>query len=305
MPDRAKPIANQASIVDQVQLAYFRAVARSQNVTRAAHELGITQPALSRSLDRLGAELGVPLFERAGRGIRLSRYGEAFLPHAERALRELEDGRRRLDDLGGETRGTVALGFLHTLGITLVPRLVHAFRAEHPDVGFALAEGAGGVLLRRLVAGEFDLCFSSGPPDDPRIGWTALGEEELILIVAREHRLAARRRVRLHEVADEPFVTYSTSTAMRAHGEDLCRRAGFTPRSAFDGDETPTVAGFVAAGLGVAIVPAVPAIGNAVARLRITEPPARRTIGVLWLADRYLSDAARAFRDLAIARASR
>jgi len=291
--------------VDEQQLRYFRAVARRQNVTRAAHELGLTQPALSRALDRLSRELGVPLFERHGRGIRLTRFGEAFLPHAEQALRELEDGRRRLSDLGGGVaHGTIALGFLHTLGTELVPALVRDFRARHAEVGFELSEAGATVLLQRLAAGELDLCLSSGPPDPARYGWAPLGQEELVLIVPRTHPLAKRRSVPLRAVADEPFVTYGPNTAMRALDEELCRRAGFAPRVAFEGDETGTVAGFVAAGLGVAIVPAVARTGPALARLRITEPPARRTIGVLWAIGRYQSAAVRAFRDFAAARAS-
>jgi DNA-binding transcriptional LysR family regulator len=290
--------------VDQQQLAYFRAVARAQNVTRAAHDLGITQPALSRALDRLSRDLGAPLLERHGRGIRLSRYGEAFLPHAERALREIEDGRRRLEDLGGAIGGPIALGFLHTLGTEMVPALVRDFRARYPDVEFALAEGAAAVLVRRLLDGELDLCLSSGPPDDARIAWTPLGADELILITPRDHRLAKRRSVALREVATEPFVGYTANTAMRALGEDLCRQAGFTPHVVFEGDETGTVTGFVAAGLGVAIVPALHRT-TTIARLRITVPEARRTIGILQLADRYQSAAVRAFAALAAERAGR
>jgi DNA-binding transcriptional LysR family regulator len=288
--------------MDLGQLAALREVGRGGNVTRAAQALGVTQPALSRTLERLARELGVPLLERHGRGIRLTRFGEAFLPHAERALREVEDGRRRLDDLGGTIGGPIALGFLHTLGTELVPALVRDFRAQHPEVAFQLAEGAAAVLVRRLLEGELDLCLSSGPPDDPRIAWTPLGEDELILITPRDHRLAKRRSVALHEVAAEPFVGYTANTAMRALGEELCRQAGFTPHVVFEGDETGTVTGFVAAGLGVAIVPALHRT-TTIARLRITVPAARRTIGVLQVADRYHSATVRAFAALAAARA--
>jgi DNA-binding transcriptional LysR family regulator len=283
--------------LDWEQLGYFRTVGRTQNVTRAAEQLGMTQPALSRSLGRLERELGVPLFERVGRNVRITRYGEAFLPYVERGLRELEEGRRQLADLSGVEHGIIAFGFLFTLGVEVVPELVRGFKEEHPSVRFDLSQSTGAALERQLVAGEVDLCLTSGPVTNPRVAWKRLGDEELILIVPRGHRLAKRRSVRLREVASEPFVSYKPNTAMRDLGDDLCRKAGFVPTIAFEGEESGTVAGFVAAGLGVAIVPTATPHASGSVRLHITEPLARRSIGAIWMKDRYLPASTRAFRD--------
>jgi DNA-binding transcriptional LysR family regulator len=282
------------------QLGYFRAVGRTQNVTRAAEQLGMTQPALSRSLGRLERELAVPLFERAGRNVRMTRYGEAFLPYVERALRELEEGRRELADLSGVEHGIIAFGFLFTLGVEVVPELVRDFKAQQPNVRFDLSQSPAAALERALVAGDLDLCLTSGPVTNPRLAWKRLGDEELILIVPKGHRLAKRRSVRLHEASSDPFVSYKPNTAMRELGDELCRKAGFVPAITFEGEESGTIAGFVAAGLGVAIVPTATPHTSGTARLHITEPVAGRSIGVIWMKDRYLPASARAFRDYII-----
>jgi LysR family transcriptional activator of glutamate synthase operon len=121
----------------------------------------------------------------------------------------------------------------------------------------------------------------------------------MLLIVARDHRLAQRRAVRLRELAAERFVSFKPGHALRELTDELCRAAGFVPSIGFEGDESSSVRGFVAAGFGVGIVP-VGGSTAGLASLRITEPRARRTIGIAWGADRYLSSAERAFREFVI-----
>src|SRR5689334_17906871 len=121
-------------VMEWQQLVYFREVARQEHFTLAAGELSISQPALSRSIARLESELGVPLFEREGRSVRLNRYGRSFLAHVERALDEMAVGERELADMSGPARGTVAIGFIHIMGTQLLPVLLRRFRADHPAV---------------------------------------------------------------------------------------------------------------------------------------------------------------------------
>jgi DNA-binding transcriptional LysR family regulator len=283
------------------QLEYFRTVGQLQNVTRAAERLRMTQPALSRSIARLERELGVSLFEHAGRNVRLTRFGEAFLPQVDRALRALDDGRRALADLSGITQRTIALGFIHTLGSEIVPRFVRGFKARCPDVRFDFHQNAGTVVLGWLATGELDLVLTSGPPDNPNLAWTPLANEEMLLIVPRGHRLAARRAVVLREASEETFIAYKPRLATRELSDELCRRAGFTPQITFEGEEGGTIGGFVAAELGVAIVPASIPHTRGTVRLHITEPLACRSIGIAWAMERYLPAAARAFRDFVVA----
>jgi DNA-binding transcriptional LysR family regulator len=280
-------------------LECFRVAGRLQHVTRAAEQLGTSQPALSRSLARLQSDLGVQLFRRVGRSIRLTKPGEQFLAHVERGLAEIDNGRRALSDVKAADRGTVSLGFLRTLGARYIPELVRRFTLVHPTVSFAFVQNNSTTIEAQLERGELDLVFVAVPPGNADFGWTRVGDQQFVLIVPRSHRLARRRQVRLRDVANERFVSFKQGHAIRRMTDDLCRAAGFLPAISFEADDSSSVPGFVAAGFGVGIVPPE-ACGYAdVASLRIVEPVARRPIGIAWMKGRYLSASAQLFRDFA------
>ena len=282
-------------------LYYFRVAGRMQHVTRAAEQLGLSQPALSRALARLEADIGVPLFQRVGRSVRLTRYGEAFLSRVERAFREVDEGRIELADLAGLKRGTVAIGFLRTLGAKYVPQLVRKFSERHPGVQFAFTPNNSATLEEQLARGELDVIFATAPTRRSSLTYKRVADQELVVIVAESHPLAHRRRVALRELAAEPFLTFKHGHAFRDLTEELCAEAGFAPTISFEGDDSSSLPGFVAAGFGVAILPLDSSAVSGVVALKITEPTARRAIGIAWLEERYLSASARAFRDFVIA----
>ena len=286
--------------MDTRQLEYFRAIARLGHLSRAAVQLGMTQPALSRAVDRLEADLGVPLFERAGRSIRPTAYGTAFLVHAERALDALEAGRREVADMAGAERGTIALGFLRTLSARYVPELVRAFSREHAGVRFRFVQSNGAGLDRQLAAGDIHFALTAGPLGHDRFSWTRLTTQQLVLIVPPDHRLARERDVRLADVASETFISFPRGHAIRDLTDDLCKRTGFEPAVAFEGDESSSVRGFVAAGFGIALVPDTGVLDD-LPSLHVVDPPAEREIGLAWVPRRYLSLAERAFRDYLLA----
>jgi DNA-binding transcriptional LysR family regulator len=289
------------SLMEWHQIEYFRAVARQQHFTQAAEELAVSQPAVSRSIARLEHELGVPLFDREGRSVRLNRYGRAFLVHAERALNEIAEGRRELSDMVGPVRGTIAIGFIHVLGTHLLPVLLRRFRAEHPSVEFKLFQGSTAALLEQLTDAETDLCLMATHPERADLKFARLFEEEIFAVVPPDHHLAGRESIELSELADEPFVTFKEGWGLRQLDEELCRQAGFAPRITFEGDEVATVHGLVAAGLGVALIPRSPAPREARGVwLHVSQPRCERAIGVSWIEDHYLSAVATLFRDFII-----
>ncbi|GHH85722.1 transcriptional regulator [Streptomyces sulfonofaciens] len=261
------------------RLAQFVAVARHEHVTRAAQQLGMPQPTLSRALARLEGDLGVTLFARQGRRLRLTRAGVTFRGAAERALAEVE---RAAESVRVEA-GRISFGFLHTLGPETVPELLRAFRVDHPQVRFQLVQTYGEAMLERLRAGTLDLCVTSPLPDEPGLVARRLAEQRLRLVVPNGHRLAGRRRARLAEVAGEPFVTLEPGFGLRRITDALCAEAGFTPRVAFEGEEVETLRGLVAAGLGVALLPSPPVPRAGVTELDVVGQRAVREIGVAWL----------------------
>lgn len=294
-------MAGGRSKMDWRQLEYFRIAGRLQHVTRAAEQLGTSQPALSRTLARLEADLGVPLFDRIGRSIRLTRYGELFLRRVESALGQIDEGRMELADMARPDRGTIALGFLRSLGAKYVPQIVRRFAAAHPDVRFTFTPNNSAALDEQLARGDLDLAFTTPPIASPEIAWTRVADQELVLIVPENHRLARRRQVTLREVAGEPFVTFKRGHAFRRLTEGLCQEAGFVPSITFEGDDSSSIPGFVAAGFGVAIVSPESGLVNGVVGLRISVPSARRAIGIAWAKERYLPAGARTFRDFTTA----
>lgn len=286
------------------QLRYFQTVARLEHMTRAAKELYVAQPSLSRAIARLEDEIGVPLFERQGRHIRLTPLGCVFLQHVERAFSELEEGLHAVTDLAGVEKGLVRLAMLYTVGAQLVPDLLSAFRQEHPSIQFHLVQNAAPRMVSQLEQGEIDLCISSPRPEQPDIEWIPLLTEEIFLVVPPDHRLATCGSIHLSEVATDNFISLKHGYGLRETTDRFCLQAGFKPQSTFEVDELTIVRGLVAAGLGVAFIPAL-ALSNVTEQvavpLHITDIHCQRTIGLARIKERYLTMAARVFCDFVIA----
>jgi DNA-binding transcriptional LysR family regulator len=280
------------------QLRYFLVAARQEHLGRAAEELGLSQPALSRSISRLEEEYGIKLFDRASRRIRLNTAGRLLVGHFERALAELEDARRVLQDGRQDARNTISIGFLATFGARLIPGLIRGYKAVDPTAQFRLLQGPYPLLHELLVKGEIDFCLVSPRFADSALDWRPLFEEELVMIVPRGHRLESRGEIDLREVAKLPMVALKRGFGLRQTVEDLTRQAGFVPNIAFEGEEVATLQGLVGAGFGVALTPKS-SVGRSdlVVSLSVREPPCRRTIGLSWRQGRYISRKSIDFRD--------
>jgi LysR family transcriptional regulator, transcription activator of glutamate synthase operon len=286
------------------KLALLHAVAEEGNLTRAAATLGLLQPTASRWLAALSAELGTPVVVPDGRGIRLSRVGASLAQAAGRTLSELAAEVRQAADEADPERGSVVLAFLYTLGEQRVPGLLRAFRREHPHVRFTLLEGAHAEpMLDHVRSGRADLAFTSPLPPPGEFAGFTLEEQQLMVTVPAEHRLAGRTWVRIAELAREPFVGMKPAAGLRQVTDELAQAAGFTPTLAFEGEAMDTVRGLVAAGLGVAVLPATqPAPPPGVVEIPL-RPRAARRIGLIWASDRPMTPAVRTFRDFVSSRA--
>ncbi|MEU0571326.1 LysR family transcriptional regulator [Nonomuraea sp. NPDC005983] len=279
-------------------LALLAALGETGHVTRAAELLGIPQPTVSRRLAALSELVGAPVVIPAGRGIRLTRAGRTLAGSAARALGVVAAAVREVREEADPGSGHVVLGFLHLLGRSLVPSLVKGFRERNPRVRFSLVQGSRQDMLRGLRDGEIDLVLVAPlPDDDPDLASAALADQELVLSVPCSHPFAVREHVRPADLADEELVTLEHGYGLRRITDDLCAEAGFQPRIAFEGQESETVRGLVAAGLGVALLPRFgPAPPSGVAEVPLS-PPVLRTIGLSWPVGERLTPAVRAFRD--------
>ncbi|MFE0020130.1 LysR family transcriptional regulator [Amycolatopsis sp. NPDC059021] len=290
--------------MDLQVLRLFQAVARGATVTETAAQANVTQPALSRALDKIEREAGAELFQRVGRALRLTPVGTVFAGHVDALLEDYDRGLRAVQDMIDPEAGLVPLAFLHTLGTWLVPPLLSGFRDRFPKTRFELHQHGEEGLVRELLDGGVDLVLTSGDPGNPAIRWKRLLVEPLRLAVPPRHRLAGRRRIRLAEVADETFVLLRPGYGLRDTTERLCREAGFVPRVGFEGEEVETLRGLVTAGLGVSLLPlpqtaTFPSSGTEplAPHLTVTDVQSSRDIGLAWIADRALPPASAGFRE--------
>ncbi|GAA0487498.1 LysR family transcriptional regulator [Paractinoplanes deccanensis] len=263
-------------------LEVFRTVAHAGSITAAAKQLQFTQSAVSRQIGVLEAELGAQVFDRLPRGVALTEEGRVLLPHAEAVLNRLSTARKAVAELRELGAGRLRVGAFPTAVAALVPRAMATFRKAYPQVALGLVEGLTPALLERLAEGEADVAVVSsspaGPIDTDRFTLRHILDERLMVAVALDHPLANRRRVRLAELADDPFIAGS------ATAEDTLLRAslphGFQPRIEIVAAEWTGKLGCVAAGLGVALVPALALRGTpadiALLELHPDEEPTRR-----------------------------
>ena len=295
--------------MDTDSLRWFQQVADGTTVTEVSDLEEVTQSGVSRALARLEEQVGTPLLRRSGRILRMTHAGAVFKPHVDALLHQLDDGIAAVSQLVDPDTGTVALAFQHSLGTWLVPYLVRSFRAAHPDVRFQLTQVRDELHSAPLDGGRADLEIGTRRPHDPAVHTRQLALEPLRLAVPRDHRLAAEQSVQLADVAGEPFISLQPASSLRKLTDDLCEQAGFRPDVVFEGDDLSTVRGFVAAGLGVAVVPA-PRAGSPesasgpVLYLDILDAGAAREICLTWSAERRLLPAAELFRRHVIARAT-
>ena len=237
-------------------LRYFVELAHTHHYTRAAERLCITQPSLSHAIAQLEMELGVPLFERDGRSITLTRFGEQFLICAKQSLSTLDEGVEELQRVArGE--GVIRLGLLRTLGIDLVPSLSAKFLAANPgkEIRFTFHTGVTQQLLDGLIAKQFDLVFCSQPPVDLGLTAIPISRQDLVLIVPRNHPLSSVHAVELADTLPYPQIFFSRDSGLRGIVDGLFAQIGGTPQIAYETEEDQVIAGLVAQGFGIAVVP--------------------------------------------------
>ncbi|SDD79304.1 transcriptional regulator [Sanguibacter gelidistatuariae] len=294
--------------MDTDALRWFQQVADGATVTMVSELENVSQPGVSRALARLERDVGTPLLRRSGRTLRMTQAGAAFKRHVDALLHQLDDGLAAVDHLLGPETGTVALAFQTSLGSWLVPDLVSSFRRDHPEVDFRLTQVHDELVDSVLDSQQADLVISTVQPSSSALQRTLLLDEPLRLAVPSNHPLAANPQVRLADASTERFLVLQPTLLLRRMSDALCRAAGFEPQVSFVGDDVQTLRGFVAAGLGVAIVPAsgdatLGSANGAIRYLRITDADATREIGMAWSTDRRLLPSADLFREHVVHRA--
>lgn len=282
--------------MDTEALRWFQQVADGVTVTEVSQVEHISQPGLSRALARLEAEVGTPLLRKQGRTLRMTEAGAAFKRRVDTVLHELDDGLAAVEQLLDPETGTVGVAFERSMGTWLLPQLVRGFHADHPGVRIRLLRSTVSTATTETDTGPVDLQLSSRRPTGSTMRWARLLSEPLVLVVPVGHRLIGRGAVPLTEAADEQFVVMRGPSPFRQSHDELLEAVGVEPEVAFEADDLATVQGFVAAGLGVALVPAS-GVGDRCDVVGLTDRGASRELGLLWSAERRMLPSAVLFRD--------
>jgi DNA-binding transcriptional LysR family regulator len=290
--------------MDLHQLQYFVAVAEEGHFTHAAARVLVAQPAISQQIRRLENELGEPLFYRDHRTVRLTAAGRALLPHARATLAAAGRARAAVESLSGLLTGQLTVGAFEAAPGHLLTRSLGRFRREHPAVEVRVTEAYAGALLDAVRHGELDAAITAIPADrrvPAGLQVTDIATEPLMVATSPAHPLAARPQVTLAQLREEPMITLSAGSGLRAHLDNACRRAGFQPRITAETSHLALLWELVAEGIGSTIAPRSTAPGDGrVAFVPISRPRLDLRIILAW-ADPAPSPAGRAF--LSIVRA--
>ena len=281
------------------QLRYFLDIAETEHLTQSAQNLFVTQSTLSHGLRQLEQELDVALFDRLGRGLKLSQAGAEFRIYARRALQEIEAGRMALADLGGLQSGQLKVGAFPTFLNTVVPATVAAFSRAYPKVKVEVQDLRAGPIEQQLLEGELDLGIAFHPAQHAEIEAEVLFDERMLLVVGPQHPLAGRVVVELAELAGVPLALLPRSFATRRLIDEHLRQAGVTPLLRVEMDSVESLLGVCRYGDLASIVPERAARQAPDLRaIALIGPAIVRHAGILWRRGASRSAAAREFAAL-------
>ena len=272
------------------QLYYFVTLAETEHYSRAAEILSITQPSLSHAAGKLEEELETKLFEKKGRNVVLTKYGKVFLEYATESLQSLEVGIKKTKAMTGRNSGVIDLAYIYTLGLEFVPGLVRSFLTDNPqlDVQFRFTVGNTQDIIRGLKEEKYDVAFCSRREEERQIVFEPVAEEKLVVVVSREHPLAAKEDISLKETESYPQIFFTKSSGLRPTIEKMFEMAQVVPKIAYEIEEDSAMAGLAAKNFGIAVMPEVPVLKYLdVKILDITNPVIERYIYMAQIQDQY------------------
>ncbi len=241
--------------VDFHQLSHFLTVAKAGNFTRAAGEIGISQPALSRSIQKLEKIIGEPLFERQPRGVRLTETGSFLLVRANQIRDLVDDTFAELNE--ASNRGQIRLAVIPTIAPYLLPTVLKKFGRRHPQIKIQVQEDTTQNIVRRCKDGDVDLAILALPVNEKYLETEALFDEELVLVIPRGHALEKKKRVRLSDIQEFPFITLDQQHCLSDNIAEFCNRQSVAPVTIERTNQLTTIQELVALQHGISIIPAM------------------------------------------------
>ena len=284
------------------QLQYFKVISQTKNFTTASNILSITQPALSKAISKLEEELDVQLFEREGRNIKITKYGEVFLKYAESALDDIEKGIEKIHDMKTNNDNIISIASTYCIGATFIPFLISNFINSHIQTRFNFNNQSTEEIFKDLKYERVDVGFFDSIEKIDKyseIETILVKKEEYVLIVPKNHHLANREEVELKELKDEYFIAYNDrNNEKKISYSELI---GYTPKIAVEPTEATMLASLVAAGAGIAIILNTPMINtNKLSIIKIKDYIGRKNIYMGWNRNSYYSKTIEEFKKYVI-----
>jgi LysR family hydrogen peroxide-inducible transcriptional activator len=260
-------------------LRYFLAVARTASFVRAADQLGISQPSLSQQIQKLERELGVSLFDRLGRSLKLTAFGESLCNSAERILREVEGAQTSIACLKSDDSGQLKIGVIPTVLPYAMVKPLASFQQKFPRVHLNLVEAMTDDLVEGLRRGELDLAILALPIRHNEIVCSELFREPLLAAVPPRHELASKDKILLQSLGLEKMLLLREGHCLRDDVLTACTKAKAQFRQVFESDHLESLLRMVAEGYGVSLIPERASRGRTDCRFLPFEPHAVRRIG--------------------------
>ena len=280
----------------------LKIITETKHFGKAAERLCIAQPSLSHAIAQLEAELGVVLFERKNRSSTLTKEGMQFLSYVEKSLEILDNGIETMAHISrGE--GCIELGFLRTLGLSLIPELANGFLQEQRDkhIQFKFYTDVTQPLLQGLKDEKYDMVFCTQLENEKTIEFIPVSKQDLVLIVPRNHPLANRYTVDLTETLPYPHVYFAEKSGLRIVIDRLFEKIEKRPNIAYEIQEDQVIAGLVAQGFGIAVVPYMEELLRLnVKIIQISYPYWERNFYMATLKDKYLPPVVQRFKQFVI-----
>lgn len=280
-------------------LRYFLAVAREQHFRRASEMLHVSQPAVSEQIKQLEEELGTLLFDRSGRGVKLTPAGQLFKRYARQTLNRLEEARVAIDELEGLKRGTLTVGVVQTVNAYLIPSVIARFTSDFPDIKVYVEELTMDEIEEKLMEGELQLALGFHPTEFHRIVSLPLFEEELVLITPIGHPLATFDSIDLDKITGHPLILLSEGFCTRRAIDQAFRQANCSPRVAVEMNSITGILSAIQAAGTATILPsfALRESGFELRGIRLKNPSISRTVAVLRGKSQYRCSASLAFEE--------
>lgn len=282
-------------------LRYFLAVATAQNFTRAADSLHVSQPSLSVQIRDLEEELGTRLFDRLGRTVVLTQTGLLFRDHAERALREIEQGTQLIRELDGAQRGRLVVGTLATVNSYLIPPLVSRFKQRFPGIHLQVHAQPSSEIVSGVLANRLDLGLCLLPIAEDHLTAVPLFDERLVLVASSHHRIT-QSRLRMKDLGGLPLVLMPADYCLRKMVEEECAQAHISPQVVLEMSSPEGILQAVAEGAGLTILPELyvrQRLGGTKLRIiDLYDPVPHHSVGLVHRQNRYQNLAAKEFGTL-------